>query len=353
MMKHNVRIKLRILMMLVLGIETSCDETGVALYDGGRGLLAHALYSQAHVHAEYGGVVPEIASRDHVRKLLPLIGQCLRSAGCRRQELDGVAYTAGPGLIGALLVGAATARSIAFALGIPAVGVHHMEGHVLAPLLEPDPPEFPFVALLVSGGHTMLIAVAGVGRYRLLGETLDDAAGEAFDKTAKLLGLGYPGGPALARCAAAGDPRRFSFPRPMTDRPGLDFSFSGLKTHTRNLWQRHGKEDGARENIAAGFQAAVVDTLVIKCRRAMQQTRSDHLVIAGGVGANLELRAALSRAGRKHGWGVSYPRIEFCTDNGAMIAFAGYHRLRAGAADAEIITARPRWPMEELAPLPL
>jgi N6-L-threonylcarbamoyladenine synthase len=225
-----------------------------------------------------------------------------------------------------------------------------MEGHVLAPLLEPRPPDFPFVALLVSGGHTMLIEVAGIGRYRLLGETLDDAAGEAFDKTAKLLGLGYPGGPALAQCALRGDPSVFSFPRPMTDRPGLDFSFSGLKTHTRNLWQRHGSEENARENIAAGFQAAVVDTLVIKCRRAMQQTRNIHLVIAGGVGANLALRAALSRAGRKHGWGVSYPRIEFCTDNGAMIAFAGYHRLQTGACEPELIVARARWPMEELVP---
>ncbi len=337
-------------MVRILGIETSCDETGVAIYDGELGLMAHALYSQAHIHAEYGGVVPEIASRDHVRKLLPLIDQCLKEAHCTREQLDGIAYTAGPGLIGALLVGASVGRALAFALGIPAVGVHHMEGHVLAPLLEPGPPDFPFVALLVSGGHTMLIEVAGIGRYRLLGETLDDAAGEAFDKTAKLLGLGYPGGPALAQCALRGDPSVFSFPRPMTDRPGLDFSFSGLKTHTRNLWQRHGSEENARENIAAGFQAAVVDTLVIKCRRAMQQTRNAHLVIAGGVGANLALRAALSRAGRKHGWGVSYPRIEFCTDNGAMIAFAGYHRLQAGACEPELIAARARWPLEELVP---
>jgi len=337
-------------MVRILGIETSCDETGVAIYDGELGLMAHALYSQAHIHAEYGGVVPEIASRDHVRKLLPLIDQCLKEANCTREQLDGIAYTAGPGLIGALLVGASVGRALAFALGIPAVGVHHMEGHVLAPLLEPGPPDFPFVALLVSGGHTMLVEVAGIGRYRLLGETLDDAAGEAFDKTAKLLGLGYPGGPALAQCALHGDPSVFSFPRPMTDRPGLDFSFSGLKTHTRNLWQRHGSEENARENIAAGFQAAVVDTLVIKCRRAMQQTRNAHLVIAGGVGANLALRAALLRAGRKRGWGVSYPRIEFCTDNGAMIAFAGYHRLQAGACEPELIVARARWPLEELAP---
>lgn len=337
--------------MRVLGIETSCDETGVALYDGDLGLMAHALYSQAHIHAEYGGVVPEIASRDHVRKLLPLIGQCMAEAGCTRQQLDGVAYTAGPGLIGALLVGAALGRALALALGVPAIGVHHMEGHVLAPLLEDNPPPFPFIALLVSGGHTMLIEVAGVGRYRLLGETLDDAAGEAFDKTAKLLGLGYPGGPALARCAAQGDPGVFSFPRPMTDRPGLDFSFSGLKTHTRTLWRQHSGEADARENIAAGFQQAVVETLVIKCRRAMHQTRSAHLVIAGGVGANLALRAGLQDAGRKHGFSVSYPRVEFCTDNGAMIAFAGYHRLRAGEHETEVISARPRWPMEELRPV--
>jgi N6-L-threonylcarbamoyladenine synthase len=337
--------------MRVLGIETSCDETGVAVYDGDRGLLAHALYSQAHIHAEYGGVVPEIASRDHVRKLLPLLDECLEKAATQRSEIDGVAYTAGPGLIGALLVGASTGRALAAALGVPAVAVHHMEGHLLAPLLEPEPPEFPFVALLVSGGHSMLVEVRRIGDYRLLGETLDDAAGEAFDKTAKLLGLGYPGGPAVARAAEAGDPDRFDFPRPMTDRPGLEFSFSGLKTHTRNLWKRHQETPNARVDIAAGFQKAVVETLVIKCRRAMQQTRCGHLVIAGGVGANLHLREALSRAGRKHGWGVSYPRIEFCTDNGAMIAYAGYHRLRAGQAEPELISARPRWPLVELGSL--
>jgi len=334
--------------MRVLGIETSCDETGVAIYDGERGLLAHALYSQAAMHAEYGGVVPEIASRDHVRKLLPLLDQCLADAGCRREEIDGVAFTAGPGLIGALLVGAALGRSLAFALDVPAIGVHHMEGHLLAPLLEANPPEFPFVALLVSGGHTMLIEVAAIGQYRLLGETLDDAAGEAFDKTAKLMGLGYPGGPALSRCAKDGNANLYSFPRPMTDRPGLDFSFSGLKTHTRNLWQAHAGEAGAREDIAAGFQLAVVETLEIKCRRAMQQTRSKQLVIAGGVGANLALREALRRSGEKHGWSVAYPRIEFCTDNGAMIALAGYFRLRAGQQEPERIFARPRWPMDEL-----
>jgi len=283
--------------------------------------------------------------------LLPLLDECLEKAATQRSEIDGVAYTAGPGLIGALLVGASTGRALAAALGVPAVAVHHMEGHLLAPLLEPEPPEFPFVALLVSGGHSMLVEVRRIGDYRLLGETLDDAAGEAFDKTAKLLGLGYPGGPAVARAAEAGDPDRFAFPRPMTDRPGLEFSFSGLKTHTRNLWKRHQETPNARVDIAAGFQKAVVETLVIKCRRAMQQTRCGHLVIAGGVGANLHLREALSRAGRKHGWGVSYPRIEFCTDNGAMIAYAGYHRLRAGQAEPELISARPRWPLVELGSL--
>ena len=334
--------------MRVLGIETSCDETGVAIYDGDLGLMAHALYSQAHIHAEYGGVVPEIASRDHVRILLPLLDECLIGAGCSKSELDGIAYTAGPGLIGALLVGASVGRSLAASLGVPAVAVHHMEGHLLAPLLEASAPDFPFVALLVSGGHTMLVEVSAIGAYRVLGETRDDAAGEAFDKTAKLLGLGYPGGPALARAAESGDPHKFKFPRPMTDRPGLEFSFSGLKTHTRNLWRKHSQEENAQADIAAGFQQAVIDTLVIKCRRAMQQTRSGHLIIAGGVGANLQLRDALSQAGRKYGWGVSYPRIEFCTDNGAMIAFAGYHRLLAGQHEPEIIHARPRWPMNEL-----
>jgi len=339
--------------MRVLGIETSCDETGVALYDGDLGLMAHSLYSQAHIHAEYGGVVPEIASRDHVRKLLPLLDECLERAGSQRSDIDGVAYTAGPGLIGALLVGASVGRAIAQALEVPAIAVHHMEGHLLAPLLEPDPPEFPFVALLVSGGHSMLVLVRSFGAYQVLGETRDDAAGEAFDKTAKLLGLGYPGGPALARAAESGDPDKYAFPRPMTDRPGLEFSFSGLKTHTRNLWHKHATEDNARADIAAGFQKAVVDTLVIKCRRAMKQTRCGHLIIAGGVGANLQLREDLSQAGKKYGWGVSYPRIEFCTDNGAMIAFAGYHHLLAGQSEPDIISARPRWPLAELANSPL
>jgi len=334
--------------MLVLGIETSCDETGVALYDSAAGLLAHALYSQVALHADYGGVVPELASRDHVRKLLPLLDQCLAEAGRARADIDGVAYTAGPGLIGALLVGAAAGRAVALALDRPAVAVHHMEGHLLAPMLEEDPPDYPFVALLVSGGHTMLVEVRGLGRYRVLGETLDDAAGEAFDKTAKLLGLGYPGGPAVARLAETGDADRFDFPRPMTDRPGLDFSFSGLKTHTRRLWLDSGQDEATRADIAAGFQRAVTETLAIKCRRAMRQTRSPALVVSGGVGANLSLRSALREDGVKHGWKVHYPRLEFCTDNGAMIALAGCMRLASGERESLKIKARARWPLAGL-----
>ncbi len=337
--------------MLVLGIETSCDETGVALYDSDAGLLSHALFSQVDIHAEYGGVVPEIASRDHVRKLLPLINQCLSRAGKTRSDIDAVAYTAGPGLIGALLVGTATGHSIAIALGVPALAVHHMEGHLLAPMLEEKPPEVPFVALLVSGGHSMLVEVCRIGEYRILGETLDDSAGEAFDKTAKLLGLGYPGGPALAKLAVNGDTERFAFPRPMTHRPGLDLSFSGLKTHTRNLWLNGDRDDQTRADIAAGFQKAVVETLLIKCRRAMQHTRAQQLVIAGGVGANQSLRQTLQRAGKKHGWKVSYPRLEFCTDNGAMIALAGCQRLMTGEHSGPELKALARWPLDQLPPL--
>ena len=340
--------------MLVLGIETSCDETGLALYDSARGLRSHCLYSQVDLHADYGGVVPEIASRDHVRKLLPLAQACLDEAGVERSDIDGVAFTAGPGLIGALLVGAAVGRALALALECPAVAVHHMEGHLLAPMLEAEPPAFPFVALLVSGGHSMLVEVTDIGRYRVLGETLDDAAGEAFDKTAKLLGLGYPGGPAISRLADEGDAGRFRFPRPMTDRPGLEFSFSGLKTHTRNLWLEHGGETSSdpslRADIAAGFQQAVIDTMVIKCRRAMQQTGSGQLIVAGGVGANRGLRAALKAAGEKYGFLVSYPRLEFCTDNGAMIAYAGCQRLLAGASEELAIQAQARWSLESLRP---
>jgi len=337
--------------MIVLGIETSCDETGVALYDSDAGLLTHGLFSQVEIHAEYGGVVPEIASRDHVRKLLPLINQCLEDAGLTRNDIDAVAYTAGPGLIGALLVGTATGQSIATALGVPALAVNHMEGHLLAPMLETDQPSVPFVALLVSGGHSMLVEVRAIGEYRILGETLDDSAGEAFDKTAKLLGLGYPGGPALAKLAEKGDRERFSFPRPMTDRPGLEFSFSGLKTHTRNLWLRSEQDDQTRADIAAGFQQAVVDTMLIKCRRAMQQTRAQQLIVAGGVGANLSLRESLQKAGRKYGWKVTYPRLEFCTDNGAMIALAGCQRLMAGQHTGPVLKAFARWPLDQLPPI--
>ena len=332
----------------VLGIETSCDETGVAVYHGQRGLLAHALYSQVELHAAYGGVVPEIASRDHVRRVLPLVRQVMAEAGVVAHDLGGVAYTAGPGLIGALLVGAAVGRSLAFGWEIPAVAVHHMEGHLLAPLLEPDPPSFPLLALLVSGGHTLLMDVAGVGQYRILGESLDDAVGEAFDKTAKLLGLGYPGGPALAALAEQGNPARFSFPRPMTDRPGLDFSFSGLKTFAMTTL-RHAEEDPqTRADIACAFQEAVVDTLTIKCRRALRQTGRRCLVIAGGVGANQLLRTRLASMVAEESGRLYYPRLAFCTDNGAMIAFTGWLRLRAGIREPLVIRATARWPVDTL-----
>ncbi len=339
--------------MKVLGIETSCDETGVAVYDTARGLRAHALYSQIALHAEYGGVVPELASRDHVRKLLPLVRQTLADAGMDASELDGVAYTAGPGLVGALLVGAGVARSLAWALDVPAIGVHHMEGHLLAPLLEDEPgrdrPEPPFVALLVSGGHTQLIHVEALGRYRLLGETLDDAAGEAFDKTAKLMGLPYPGGPQLAALAEQGRPGVFRFARPMTDRPGLDFSFSGLKTQVLLAWQNSDRSDGTRADIARGFEDAVVDTLSIKCERALDASGCETLVVAGGVGANKRLRAKLDEVTRRRGGRVSFPRPQFCTDNGAMIAFAGALRLAAGERGDLSVKVTPRWDMATLA----
>ena len=334
--------------MIVLGIETSCDETGVAVYDNDRGLRGHALYSQVELHARYGGVVPELASRDHVRKLLPLIEQVIETSDIKFEDLDGIAYTAGPGLVGALLVGAATGRSLAWTLGIPAVAVHHMEGHLLAPMLEPEPPSFPFLALLVSGGHSMLVEVGGVGRYRLLGDTIDDAVGEAFDKTASLLGLPYPGGPALAQLAQAGDPGRFRFPRPMTDRPGLDFSFSGLKTFALNTWRdcEHTEQD--RADIARAFEDAVIDTMAIKCRRALGETGLQTLVIAGGVGANVRLRARLDELLRQQGGRACYPRPAFCTDNGAMIAYAGWCRLAAGQSEGLGIRAAPRWSLEDL-----
>lgn len=336
----------------VLGVETSCDETGVAVYDtcrpGGEGLLAHIVYSQVDLHARYGGVVPELASRDHVRKTLPLIREVLDKAGISPGELGGVAYTAGPGLIGALLVGAAIGRSLAWSLGVPAIGVHHMEAHLLAPLLEPSPPALPFVALLVSGGHTQLFRVDGIGRYTLLGESLDDAAGEAFDKTAKLLGLGYPGGPAIERLAASGDPKRFNFPRPMTSRPGLDFSFSGLKTFAVNTLQQHGDDPQTRADIARAFSDAVVETLAIKCRRALEQTGLNCLIAAGGVSANSRLRERLATVAAERGGRVVYPRPAFCTDNGAMIAFAGALRLAAGQREPASFKAHPRWAMSDL-----
>jgi N6-L-threonylcarbamoyladenine synthase len=338
--------------MKVLGLETSCDETGVAVWDTARGLLAHALYSQVDLHEAYGGVVPELASRDHVRKTVPLVRETLAQAGLCMADLDGVAYTAGPGLVGALLVGAGLGRALAYALEVPAIGVHHMEGHLLAPLMEPDPPAPPFVALLVSGGHTMLLEVAAVGRYRLLGDTLDDAVGEAFDKTAKLMGLPYPGGPVLARLAEGGRSGRFEFSRPMTDRPGLDFSFSGLKTQVMLAWNRHHGEPDAMADIARGFEEAATDTLLIKCRRALRQTGARTLVVAGGVGANRRLRAMLDAAAKSDGFRVAFPRPEFCTDNGAMIAHAGALRLDAGLADDTAIHVRARWPLESLPPLP-
>ncbi len=333
--------------MYVLGIETSCDETGVAVYHAGQGLINHLLYSQIDMHSEYGGVVPELASRDHIRKLVPLIKQVLQESHLNGIDIDGIAYTAGPGLMGALLVGAATARSLAWTWRVPAIAVHHMEGHLLAPMLEASPPEFPFVALLISGGHTLLVQVEGIGRYRLLGESLDDAAGEAFDKTAKMLGLGYPGGPKLSALAEHGKPQ-FKFPRPMTDRPGLDFSFSGLKTFTLNTFNASEKTEQDKADVAAAFQQAVADTLTIKCRRALQQTGLKTLVIAGGVSANKQIRASLTEMVDKENVRIYFPRLEFCTDNGAMIAYAGCQRLLAGQQQGLDIFARPRWPMSEL-----
>ncbi len=334
--------------MKVLGIETSCDETAAAVFDGDRGLLSHRLFSQVEMHAKYGGVVPELASRDHVRKVLPLIQEALADAGIAGHQIDGVAYTAGPGLVGALLVGSSVARSLAYAWGCPAVAVHHLEGHLLAPMLEAQPPRFPFLALLVSGGHTLLAAVEGIGRYRILGSSVDDAAGEAFDKTAKLLGLPYPGGPALAKLAQSGQAGRFKFPRPMLDRPGLDFSFSGLKTAVVVATKGRALDDAARADVAAEFQQAVVDTLVAKCRRALEHTGFDTLVVAGGVGANQQLRTALADLGRRIGVTVSYPRPAFCTDNAAMIAYAGWCRLSAGEHDGLAIRATARWPLDTL-----
>ncbi len=334
--------------MIVLGIETSCDDTGIALYHSEKGLLAHAIYSQAQMHAEYGGVVPELASRDHIRKVLPLVERVLTEAGLNRTAIDGIAYTQGPGLAGALLVGCAVGRSLAWALDIPSVGVHHLEGHLLAPMLEDTPPAFPFTALLVSGGHTLLADVAGLGHYKILGQSVDDAAGEAFDKTAKLLGLGYPGGPAIAKLARQGNEHAFDFPRPMTRRAGLDFSFSGLKTAVLQTWQSIEQTEQAKADVASSFQRAVVDCLVIKCRRTLEQTGSRSLVVAGGVSANVLLRQTLSTLCERLAVDVFYPSFEFCTDNGAMIAYAGCLRLLQGYGDDLSIRARPRWNLEEL-----
>jgi N6-L-threonylcarbamoyladenine synthase len=342
--------------MLVLGIESSCDETGVALYDSEKGLLAEALHSQIDLHRLYGGVVPELASRDHIRKTLPLIQEVVERAGCQRGDVDGIAYTAGPGLAGALLVGGSVARALGLAWNVPVLGVHHMEGHLLAPLMSEPRPPFPFVALLVSGGHTQLVAVEGIGSYKLLGESLDDAAGEAFDKVAKMLKLPYPGGPQVARLAERGTPGRFEFPRPMTNRPGLDFSFSGLKTFVLNTVNTHGGQaaldEQTRADIARAFQEAVVSTLVIKCRRALDHTGYKGLLIAGGVSANTRLREALEKMVRTERATLYCPELRFCSDNGAMIAFAGCQRLLAGQHDDLGIQVRPRWNLETLAPVP-
>ncbi|HEY8100387.1 MAG TPA: tRNA (adenosine(37)-N6)-threonylcarbamoyltransferase complex transferase subunit TsaD [Burkholderiaceae bacterium] len=339
--------------MLVLGIESSCDETGLALFDTQRGLLAHALHSQVAMHEEYGGVVPELASRDHIRRAIPLMQQVFAESGLTPNAIDAIAYTQGPGLAGALLVGASVACGLGLSLNKPVIGIHHLEGHLLSPLLASDPPEFPFVALLVSGGHTQLMRVDGVGQYELLGETMDDAAGEAFDKSAKLLGLGYPGGPAISRMAEFGDPTAFKLPRPMLHSKDLNFSFSGLKTavltvvknHTTNICEQD------KANIARAFVDAIVDVLVAKCIAALKQTGLKRLVIAGGVGANQQLRAGLNAAATKRKFRVFYPELQFCTDNGAMIAFAGAMRLQINPHAAQrdyAFNVRPRWPLDEI-----
>lgn len=340
---------------MILGIETSCDETGVALYDAEQGLVSHRVYSQIKLHAEYGGVVPELASRDHVRKILPLVQEVLDEAGIQKTDVTGVAYTSGPGLVGALMVGTAVGRSLAWAWKVPSIGVHHMEGHLLAPMLDDTDLDFPFVALLVSGGHSQLVSVKGIGEYELLGDTLDDAVGEAFDKTAKMMGLPYPGGPELAKLALQGNPDRFKFPRPMTDRPGLDFSFSGLKTFALNTLHDNLEEAKAQDSveqlkadIAIAFEIAVVETMLIKCRRAVKQTGAKRLVLAGGVSANRRLRQHLNERLGKEGVKTYWPKSEFCTDNGAMIAFAGYQRLKAKHPDSLSFAARARWPLVEL-----
>ena len=334
--------------MRILGIESSCDETGAAVYDDKLGLLSNALYSQIAMHAEYGGVVPELASRDHIKKALPLISKALNDSGSSPADIDAVAYTAGPGLVGALMVGAAVARSLAYAWNRPAVPVNHMEGHLLAPMLEERKPEFPFLALLVSGGHTMIIQVAAPGSYRILGQSVDDAAGEAFDKTAKLLGIPYPGGPLLSRLAEQGVPGRFHFPRPMADSPNLDFSFSGLKTHAANTIREVEDSQQARADIARAFEEAVTDILAIKVRKALRQTSYRRLVVAGGVSANRGIRKGLADLMTELGGEGFYPRTEFCTDNGAMIAYAGMFRFKMGTRADLSVEVRPRWPLDTL-----
>lgn len=336
--------------MIVLGFESSCDETGIALYDTERGLLAHALHSQIEMHSEYGGVVPELASRDHIRRALPLTQIVLDQANLSLKDIDGIAYTQGPGLSGALLVGTSIAEALAFTLNIPTIGVHHLEGHLLAPLLEENPPAFPFVALLVSGGHTQLMKVTGIGEYELLGDTLDDAAGEAFDKTAKLLGLGYPGGPVVAKLASQGEKGRFKLPRPMLNSGDLNFSFSGLKTAVLTLANNNDSDLQTKADIAYEFQEAVTEILTVKCMNALRETGMDQLIVSGGVGANKRLREQLNYATKRKLCHVHYPRLEFCTDNGAMIAFAGALRLEAMAPQSNNnnFTVRPRWDLAEL-----
>lgn len=337
--------------MKVLGIETSCDETGIAVYDSSNGLLAHKLYSQVKLHADYGGVVPELASRDHVRKIVSLVQATLKQGKLSAQDIDGIAYTRGPGLIGALLVGSSMAKSLAYAWQVPAIGVHHMEGHLLAPMLDEPAPSFPFLALLVSGGHSMLVNVKGIGRYEVIGESVDDAAGEAFDKTAKLLGLDYPGGPLLAKLAEQGKAGVYKFPRPMTDKPGLNMSFSGLKTFAANTIRSEADDLQTRANIAYAFQEAVVDTLLIKCRRALKQTGLKRIVMAGGVAANSMLRQGFAEASKQDKFEIFYPSFEYCTDNGAMIAYAGCQRLMVGQTTPVDSKALPRWSLESLPPV--
>ncbi len=333
--------------MRVLGIETSCDETAVAIYDSSLGILAHKIYSQIKIHAKYGGVVPELASRDHIRKILPLINEALDEAKLTGRDIDGVAYTKGPGLVGALMVGASVGRSLGWAWQVPTLGIHHLESHVMAALLEPNPPAFPFLALLVSGGHTLLINVKSFGDYEILGQSLDDAVGEAFDKTAKLLGLPYPGGAALAKLAESGNSKRFDFPRPMVNRPGLDFSFSGLKTHAMQCFKKYATDEQAKADIAVAFEDAVVDTLLIKSFRALKQVNLNRLVVVGGVSANKKLRNQFNQAMEKDGE-VYYPRLEYCTDNGAMVAYTGYLRLSAGQRDDLAFDVKPRWSILEV-----